>query len=144
MALCVIKKAYYLDGGVDVICSIYFHGSCYGGGDYLECGFTSKALHPALQYPAYHEPDTNTRITVPGKDRYSYQEGPYETTFIEYEKYNDDEITAAIDKAMQEWILPAAQHGIPYILAHRERYKPVLQGEKIFALLKQTQDQSEQ
>ena len=125
------KRAFYFNGNADVICSIYFQGSCYGGADYIACCFTSKPTHPDLQYPTYYETDMIARITVPGKERLVNQQGPYETEMIKYNSYSADEITFAIDKAMLEWILPAAQNGIPYIFSHWNHYERHILSNKI-------------
>lgn len=134
------KGAFYLEGDAEVICSIYLQASNYGEAGYLACCFTSKLLHPTLQYPTFYQTDTKTRITVLGKEPLANREGPYETTMIKYSSYNGDELSEAIDKAMREWILPAVEQGVSYILAHWDRYKPIYQSEYIFALLKQTQE----
>lgn len=110
-----VKKMFYFDNGKDILCGIDLQKSNFGNTYYINVSFFMKNFIVKDAYPSYLEADFNRRIMVMSKKQ-TYQGEVFMTPQIEYEEYENQELGMYFQQNFEEWIMPAIERGMDYII----------------------------
>ena len=111
------QKNVFYRAGEEVLCSLDLQRSNFGPIYYINYKYYIGDYRQATLYPTVYDMGVSGRfIVMSKKDRINGK--CFETSEIEYEEYTEEELKPYFDKAFEEIILPALQHGKAYILKY--------------------------
>lgn len=129
------RNAYCLTGNNGVSGAVFFQKSSFGMVYYLNCTLTIQGYNKDYPYPKYHDTDIKSRIPFPLKVKLSYMPEATVGYSVDLERNTEDEVREYLSSGINDWMLPALDGGLPYLLEHWDKYRSFWRSEEVYAAL---------